>query len=216
MSLCRGQQQHGRLRDTLMRSPGLSRWILKREPAQPEMPHSREDFVVTFLHWSLFFSCWNSSPDTEVRSAQKNFGFLLLCASCIWNSNELVCSKMVRNRMNCYKCRKLQSSQPEDATGSKNYRCYLRQKTCMVFLDLHNWYSIRVPSKSIIRQFDSDVNQRLVVRFAVFCYIIDTAFVEPKISIYAVNTFFKKTGEDYCDARSQYKWIYWTLLRFCA
>jgi len=51
---------------------------------------------------------------------------------------------------------------------------------------------IRVHSKSIIRQFDSEVNPRLVVRFAVFCYTIDKEFVEPKISINAVNTFFKK------------------------
>jgi len=35
-----------------------------------------------------------AAPTLNSDGAQKNFGFLLLCASCIWNSNELVCSKM--------------------------------------------------------------------------------------------------------------------------
>ena len=33
----------------------------------------------TSLHWSLFCSCWNSSPDTEVRWCPKKLWLLLLC-----------------------------------------------------------------------------------------------------------------------------------------
>ena len=81
-----------------MRSQWLSRWILQREPVQPEMPHSRERFRRTFLHGSLFCSCWNSSPTLKSDGAQKNFGFCCCVLSCIWNSNELVCSKIEEKR----------------------------------------------------------------------------------------------------------------------
>jgi len=49
------------------------------EPVQPRLPQSRERFRLTFLHWSLFCSCWNSSPDTEVRWCPKKLWLLLLC-----------------------------------------------------------------------------------------------------------------------------------------
>jgi len=99
MSLCRGRQQHGRLRDTLMRSQWLSRWILQREPAQPEMPHSREDFVVHSCIEVCFFPVETVTPTLTSDGAQKKTLAFCCCAlRCIWDSNELVCSKMEKRR----------------------------------------------------------------------------------------------------------------------
>ena len=51
-----------------------------REPAQPEMPHSREDFVVHSCIEVCFFPVETVTPTLKSDGAQKNFGFLLLCA----------------------------------------------------------------------------------------------------------------------------------------
>jgi len=82
-------------------------------------PTHGEDLRRTFLHWSLFYSCWNSSPYTKVRWCPIKLWLFAVVREVAYeirtNSFAQRCNKKVRNRMKCYKCRKLQSSQPEDA-----------------------------------------------------------------------------------------------------
>jgi len=78
-------------------------------------------FRRTFLHWSLFFSCWNSHPDTDVRWCPKKTLAFCCCAQVAYeirmNSFAQRWKKKVRDRMKRYRYRTSQSSQPEDATA---------------------------------------------------------------------------------------------------
>jgi len=71
----------------------------------------------TFLHWSLFCSCWNSHPDTEVRWCPKKLWLLLLYAEMHMKFERTRLLKVGKRRFEIDQCRTLQSSQPEDATG---------------------------------------------------------------------------------------------------
>ena len=150
-------------------------------------------FRRTFLHWSLFFSCWNSHPDTDVRwCPKKNFGFLLLCAKMHMGFERTRLlkdgKKKVRDRTKRYKCKKLQSSQSEDVTELLwSYETWY---------DPHSNHMIMLFYRTIQKVLRANLICKLfhafVVRFAVFCYNIDKEFVEPKISSNAVHTIFKK------------------------
>jgi len=172
MSLSHGRQQHGRLRDTLMRSQWLSRWIQQREPAQPEMPHSREDFVVHSCIEVCFFPVETVTPTLTSDGAKKTLAFCCCALRCIWNSNELVCSKMEKEGS-----RSNETLQVQKGTVVAIWRC---DRIAMVLWNLiwselkpHDNFVLPHHLKSIIRQFDLQIIPRLCWHFAVLCYTVD-------------------------------------------
>jgi len=82
-------------------------------------PLTGKIFAVHFCIGVFLYSCWNSSPDTKVRWCPIKPRLFAVVRKVAYeirtNSFAQRCRKKVRNRMKCYKCIKLQSSQPEDA-----------------------------------------------------------------------------------------------------
>ena len=113
------------------------------------------------------FSCWNSHPNTNVRWYPKNFGFLLLCTSCIWNSNELVCSKMEKEGS-----RSNETLQVQNVAVVATWRC---DRIAVVLWNLlwsalkpHDNFVLPHHLKNIIRQFDLQIIPRLCCTFCSF------------------------------------------------
>jgi len=212
MSLCHGRQQHGRLRNTLMRSQWLSRWILQREPAQPEMPHSRQDFVVHSCIEVCFFPVETVTPTLTSDGAQKKTLAFCCCAlRCIGDSNELVCSKMEKEGSRSH-----ETLQVEKVAVVAIWRC---DRIAMVVWNLirpalkpHDIVVLPHHLKSITRQFNLQIIPRLCCTFCSFLLHCWQIICWTKNKQQRRSHYFQKIGEYYCDVASQCGWIYWRLI----
>jgi len=151
----------------------------------------------------LLFSCWNSHPDTDVRwCPKKTLAFCCCALRCIWNSKELVCSKMEKEGS-----RSNETLQVQNVAVVATWRC---DRIAMVVWNLiwsehkqHDNFVLPHHLKSIIRQFDLQVIPRLCCTFCSFLLHCWQIICWTKNKLQRRSHIFQKIGEYYCDVGSQ-------------
>jgi len=172
--------------------------------------HGRISSYIPALKF-VFFLLKQSPRHWRQMVPKKTLAFCCCALRCIWNSNELVCSKIKKEGL-----RSNETLQVQKVAVVAIWRC-----DCIAMvvwnliwpaLKLHDNFVLPHHLKSITRQFDLQLIPRLCCTFCSFLLHCWQIICWTKNKHQRRSHFFQKIGEYYCDVASQCGWIYWSLI----
>ena len=175
-----------------------------------DAPHTGEIFVLHSCIEVCFVPVETVAPTLKSDRPKKTLAFCCCALRGMWNSKELVCSKMEKEGSRSNK-----TLQVQNVAVVATWRC---DRIVMVVWNLiwsefkpHENFVLPHHLKSTIRQFDLQIIPRLCYTFCsslLHCWQI---ICWTKNKHQRRSHIFQKIEEYYCDVVSQYGWIYWSL-----